>query len=303
MRIDIALLGRFEVRVDGRPIQPGRFSRRHSAALIKLLAMTPALGLHREQVIDALWPDLTLDEAAPRLHKAAHFARKAFGYREAIVLTGEGVRLCPNDEVYVDARDFEGMAERALADSDVAAAKAALAAYGGELLPLDVYESWAQPSRERLDHLHRQLLRQVGDWHQILRADPADEQAHLALMRRYAEYGDRTAALRQFDSLDHVMRHALGVEPSEQALALRQQVLTVDTAAYPVVEAEGAGPHTRLMDVLADLRRRLCTQLDELGNAYRDEIDRALAGTGLGRGVVERTEMAQLSSASGSCCG
>ena len=59
-------------------------------------------SLHRELVIDALWPDLGMDDAAPRLHKAAHYARRALGHRDAVVLSAEAVRLCPDDDVQVD---------------------------------------------------------------------------------------------------------------------------------------------------------------------------------------------------------
>ena len=45
----------------------------------QLLALTPGARLHRERVVDALWPDLPLEQALPRLHKAAHFARRALG--------------------------------------------------------------------------------------------------------------------------------------------------------------------------------------------------------------------------------
>ena len=75
--IDITLLGRFGVTVDGEPIADGSWTRRHAAALVKVLAIAPGRRLHREQIIDLLWPDDTLDEAAPKLHKAAHFARRA----------------------------------------------------------------------------------------------------------------------------------------------------------------------------------------------------------------------------------
>ena len=34
--------------------------------------------LHREQVMDLLWPEDTIAEAAPTLHKAVHFARRAY---------------------------------------------------------------------------------------------------------------------------------------------------------------------------------------------------------------------------------
>jgi len=226
-RVEVRLLGGFQVRVDGRTLPPHRWSRRHSAALVKLLALAPGRSLHREQVIDALWPDLGIDHAAPRLHKAAHYARKALGHRAAVVLTAETVRLCPDDDVHIDGARFQQHAESAIADGGIAAAKAALASYGGELLPQDLYEPWAEQHRLHLSRLHAELLHQSEDWHQVLAADPTNEPAHLALAQRYVERGDRPAALRQLDELDRVMRHELGLGPSQRALGLRQRIDTV----------------------------------------------------------------------------
>ncbi len=90
MTIEITLLGTFEVRRGGRAVPASAWRRRHAAALVKLLALSPGRRLHREQVIDALWPDLGVHEAAPKLHKAAYFARKAAG---SVVLRGESVAL------------------------------------------------------------------------------------------------------------------------------------------------------------------------------------------------------------------
>ena len=224
-RVAVTLLGRFEVRVDGRTIASNLWSRRHSAALVKLLALTPARSLHREQVIDALWPGLAVDDAAPRLHKAAHYARRTLGHRDAVVLSAETVRLCPEDDVQVDAMRFQQLAESAVQSGGVAEAKGALAVYDGEVLPQDLYEPWVEQHRLHLGRLYVELLHQAGDWHQALAVDAADESAHLALVQRYAERGDRAAALRQLDQLDRVMRHELGLEPSERALDLRRRVL------------------------------------------------------------------------------
>ena len=55
------------------------WSRRHAASLVKLLALSPGRRLHREQVIEALWPGLPVETPGPRLHKAAHYARRALG--------------------------------------------------------------------------------------------------------------------------------------------------------------------------------------------------------------------------------
>lgn len=224
MRVDITLLGRYEVRVDGRPVPPARWPRRDAAALVKLLSLAPAHALHREQAIDALWPDVPLAVASPRLHKAAHYARTALGARDGVVLVGDTVRLCPGHDVHVDAAEFERMAATA-AGGGAPVAKAALARFGGPLLPTDLYEPWTGPAREHLDRLRRDLLRQAGDWHQLLALDPADEEAHLVLAHRHAAAGDRAAALRQLDTLATVLRRELGVGVSAEALALRARLV------------------------------------------------------------------------------
>ena len=63
MSVEILLLGRFAVRVGDREIPPSAWSRRQAAGLVKLLALAPRRQLHREQVMDALWPDVPVDEA------------------------------------------------------------------------------------------------------------------------------------------------------------------------------------------------------------------------------------------------
>jgi hypothetical protein len=69
MNVEIDLLGGFAVRVDGRPIPATEWRRRRAASLVKLLSLAPCQTLHREQVIDALWPGAAIDDAGPRLHR------------------------------------------------------------------------------------------------------------------------------------------------------------------------------------------------------------------------------------------
>ena len=88
----VQLLGRFVVTINGKTVPDVAWGRRHPAALVKLLALQPERQLHREQVLDRLWPDLTVDEAAPRLHKAAHFARRSLCDRDGVVLHGDLIR-------------------------------------------------------------------------------------------------------------------------------------------------------------------------------------------------------------------
>jgi DNA-binding SARP family transcriptional activator/tetratricopeptide (TPR) repeat protein len=223
--IHITLLGRFAVTVDAVPVAESNWTRRRAGALVKVLAMAPGRRLHREQIIDLVWPDDTIDEAAPKLHKAAHFARRAIDVPNSVVLRGDNVLLCPDTDTIVDVIRFEDLARRALEDEDFAAARDALALYSGELLPQDRYEPWAEERREQLRLRHLDLLRLDGRWDTVVELDASDELAHLALMRRHAANGDRHAALRQFERMDRTLRRELGVAPGREAVALRDRLL------------------------------------------------------------------------------
>jgi DNA-binding SARP family transcriptional activator len=241
------LLGRFEVAVNGGTVADSGWSRRHAATLVKLLALAPGRRLHREEVLDTVWPEDDLDDAVPKLHKAAHYARRATGRADAIVLRNETAELFAGSAVEVDAASFETLARAALTAGDRAMAQRALTMYGGELLPQDPYEDWVAPRREQLHQLHLDLLRLDERWQELADLDPGDERAHLELMRRYLADGDRHAALRQFERLDRMMRRELGVAPSSQAVALRDRAL-VDSAttALPPVERTLVGRDAEL---------------------------------------------------------
>jgi DNA-binding SARP family transcriptional activator len=262
--IRVAVLGRFEVAVDGDPVPDDAWRRRQAAALVKVLALSPGGARHREQVIDALWPDLAPAEAAPRLHKAAHFARRAIG-EGSLVMAGDVVSLAGGSPLEVDVDRFVAEAESALASGDPAAGKRALAHWTGPLLPADLYEPWSEAPRDRVEHLHRRLLRLAGRWDELVAADPTDEEAHVALMRSMAAGGDRRGALRQFERLDRILGRELGVGPGPAALALRDELVAADLVPVAPPAAAPAPPAAAVVPALL-------AQLDA-------------AGTGQGRGV------------------
>lgn len=264
MPVKVRLLGGFEVAVDGVPVPPESWSRRHAASLVKLLALAPGRRLHRERVIEALWAGLTVEAAGPRLHKAAHYARRALGDDPgALVLRRDVVALLADADVVIDAEEFRRSGASALVENTAAAAQSALHAYAGPLLPDDLYEPWAEEARNALRLLHLDLLRLAGRWEDVLREDPADEQAHLALIRTSADRGDVRRALRQFERMDHALRHELGTSPSAEAQQLRAMLETRVPAA-----ARSRQQSSRLFG------RR------EIGVQIRERMERAEAGRG-----------------------
>ncbi|HEX6937541.1 MAG TPA: BREX system ATP-binding domain-containing protein [Actinomycetes bacterium] len=243
MHATVTLLGSFQVAVGGAVLPATGWNRRHAASLVKLLSLQPSRRMHREQVIDALWPDLSVDEAAPRLHKAAHYARRALRAPGSLVLADETVALWPGGQVDVDALEFEDLARKALAVRDPAVADRALARYVGDLLPHDVYEPWLEVPRERLRLLHLDLLRLASRWEELAAADPADEEAAVELMRSLVAAGARRSALRQFERLERALGRELGVGPGPAALALHAQLLA---AEEPPEDVESVDLHAPL---------------------------------------------------------
>src|SRR5690606_7177106 len=195
------------------------------ASLVKLLALAPGRRLHREQLPDRLWPPDPVDTAVPKLHKAAHFARRAIGRDDAIVLRAQTVALFPDVAVVVDAAVFERLARPALPRGDDEARRRAIACYGGELLPDDPYDDWLTDRRQHLALLHRELLRSTRQWSALVLLDPSDEEAQLELIRAHAAAGRRSAALRQFARMERVLLRDLGVAPSTEAMRLRDELL------------------------------------------------------------------------------
>ena len=75
----IRLFGDFAVRVGSRMIADTDWRLRRARALVKLLALAPGHRLHREQIVDLLWPDLETAASANTLHQTLHAARRALG--------------------------------------------------------------------------------------------------------------------------------------------------------------------------------------------------------------------------------
>lgn len=224
--VHVQLLGAFCVEVDGAAVGPERWERPQARTLVKLLALAPGHRLHREQVVDVLWPGASLEEAAPRLHKLAHYARRALGGADAVVLDDAQVRLAPDADLVVDVDEFEDLANRAVERRDGTLATKAADLHRAGLLPEDRYAPWCEPRRQHLRRLYLDVLRVAERWEDLLAVEPADEQAHLRLMRRFEDEGRRVLALRQYERMEEALLRTVGLGPGDEARQLRERLLT-----------------------------------------------------------------------------
>ena len=228
--VEISLLGGFRLVVGGRDVTPN-LRRRDARRLAEYLAMASGRRVHRERLVDALWPDAPFDSVQNRLHKAAHFLRRATGVTDAVVLSGDIVSLLPHARVETDVFVFERLAHEGLANRDRTAIDRAIALYGGDLLPDDPYTEWVEYDRHRLRSRLRELLRISGGFDRLVAVDPTDEHAHLGLMRAMLHAGDRAGVLHQYALLTRVLDRELGIEPGSEARALRGLALSRATVS------------------------------------------------------------------------
>src|SRR6185295_4784159 len=104
--------------------------------LVKLLAIEPKHQLHRQQIIDAIWPELPEESGAANLHKIIHMARRALepnlksgGESRFILTRDQQVRLAADGGLWIDAEEFAAASVRAFRSGLAADCEAALALY------------------------------------------------------------------------------------------------------------------------------------------------------------------------------
>ena len=98
----------------------GAWHLRKAKSLVKLLALARDHALHREQIMDLLWPELGKRAASNNLRGSLHGARRALA-ADPIVASHylaskeERVALCPEADLWVDVEAFEEAARSARA--------------------------------------------------------------------------------------------------------------------------------------------------------------------------------------------
>jgi predicted ATPase/DNA-binding SARP family transcriptional activator/DNA-binding CsgD family transcriptional regulator len=316
------LLGGFRVSVGSRTIGEDRWQRRKAAALVKLLALAPSHRMHREHLMDLLWPRLGAQAAANNLHRTLYIARRTLDSdpltsSRCLTLRGEQLVLCPEGELWVDVEAFEQAAEAARYSREPAAYRAAIDLYAGELLPEDRYEEWTEEHRRRLREIHLSLLlslarlREEREDHdgaaealgEILAEEPAREEAHVGLVRLHALRGHKGEALRQYESLQEVLSRELGAEPSATSRALREEIaanIFPPPNGKPRIVSEPAPPPMeQRVDSANTSKHNLPVQRTSFLGREREmlEVKRALAMTRLltlaGVGGTGKTRLAQ----------
>jgi predicted ATPase/DNA-binding SARP family transcriptional activator len=280
----IRLLGGFSVDVDGAPVDQRAWRLRKARALVKIVALAPGRRVHRDVVVELLWPEHDAAAAANNLHQVLYAARRALGDPGALTLVDDVLAMSPS--AWIDVEAFEHAAARA--DPE-----AALALYGGELLPEDRFEPWTEARRAALQDLRLDLCvraaealgtgGEVGRGLALLTGAaaqaPRHEPVRRALMRALAAAGRRQDALAQFEELRAALRAHNEADPDPETRALYRQLLDQGEraaaparAALPEVLTSFVGRERELVELHRLLQRARLVTLTGPGGAGKTRL-------------------------------
>jgi DNA-binding SARP family transcriptional activator len=246
--LSLRLLGSFDVQMRGQSI--GKWPSRKARLVLAYLAIERGRMVAKDVLIDLFWPDAPPERGSNNLSIAIHQLRTALGAIDPdaaqCIVVRQGLYGVDAAKVSVDLWEFQNSlaeARRALERKDDASVRLSLAAATdicqGDLLESDPYEEWAGGPRRSLGVAFVQSLvwlaedaSKHGDWPRvleyaarILQRDRCDEAAHRWLMTAHWKLGNRPQALQQYRLYEEALEEELGVQPSDEARLLREQIL------------------------------------------------------------------------------
>lgn len=223
---------RVSVHVGQRQIS-GSSIRRKVLALLCFLLTKPDLASTRDQVLDALWPDLDPLDAVNSLNQTVYFLRRVLEEDYVDDLSPGYVHHDPDllwlDRELVTSRSNE--CRRLIKSLPVVPSpdqvQALAEIYGGRFALDFEYEEWAAPYRDWLHASYLEIVERAltGDLEtghyargislarRVLDVDPSADQVEVSLLRLYRASGAYAAAAEQYGHYASVIREQLGVEP------------------------------------------------------------------------------------------
>jgi DNA-binding SARP family transcriptional activator len=298
--LDVSLFGTFCLRDNGQELRG--FTSAKVQELLAYLLLNPTRH-YREALAELLWCNSHESQQRKYLRQAIWQLQCALEldgtHPSAVVVQHDWIQLNAEFDLWLDVGQFErafarvqGVPIHELDNPSVQAVQSAVDLYQGDLLA-GCYEDWCLFERERLRNMLLVMLDKLMGYCEahrhydlgllyggrILRCDPGREHTHRRLMRLYWLSGDRTAALRQYQSCATALQEELGVKPSRSTLALVEQIRADRLEGLvepPAPSAETARPTDANAVVLPEILTRL-EQLRVLLTALQQQVQHELA--------------------------
>jgi DNA-binding SARP family transcriptional activator len=262
-RLELRLLGAFEVVAEGRSLPLGGARQR---AVLARLALSANELVPTDQLVDQVWGGEPPAGAVTTLQVYVSHLRKALAPTTATIETRRPGYVLVVEPAAIDAHRFEDLVQRAELRRPVDPAEAAarlreaLALWRGPALADFAYESFASVEASRLEELRLRALELrvdadlalgragdvVAELEALVAEHPLREGFWGQLMLALYRSGRQGEALRTYRRAADHLGEELGLEPSAALQRLEQSILVQDTAldaeARPVAGAPAPAP-------------------------------------------------------------
>lgn len=245
----IQTLGGFRVWRDDVEIDSIAWGREKALHLFQFLVTERSRSIHKEQIIDSLWPHLDLETgdrdfkvALNAINQALEPERKPRAEPRFVRRLGLAYGLAL-EETWVDADAFEAIvtagnkARPKDAQTAIECYQAAVALYKGDYIPERRYEDWTSAERERLQALALGTMTTLADLslghnplesirltQRVLILDPVWEEAYRVQMKAYLAQGNRPLALRTYQQCVEALEREFAIEPLPETQALYEEI-------------------------------------------------------------------------------
>ncbi|MFQ6024626.1 MAG: BTAD domain-containing putative transcriptional regulator [Acidiferrobacterales bacterium] len=271
--LQVFALGCFGLVVGGRSVALEKWKRKQAVTLLKYLVTQVGRPVHRERILDCLWPNVDESRGWGRLKVTMYYLRRqlrATGMGGDVVKTVGDAYLLRRDAVRVDAETFERLVAEGCAlqlqqrwDEALRCYDEAEHLYRGDYLEEDIFADWCAEERERLREIYLETLARMAECHgesgdygeavQVCRKalvhDPCREGFHCALMEYFVRLGRPDRAVAQFRDCQRILAREFGVEPMPETQRMYQQILEgqvrargQDSGAPPRIGASNPQP-------------------------------------------------------------
>lgn len=260
----IQTLGGFRVWRAAEEVDAADWGREKAIQLVQFLITVGRQYLHKEQIIDRLWPELDADKGDRDFKVALNSANKALDpdrepRSEPRFVRRHGLAYgLDMDQIWLDSEVFEQLIEAgnlayddsrqdsharlSAPDEDslyraIACYEEAVRLYHGDFLPERRYEDWTSATRERVQVLALSTMTTLAELifadnglealrltQRVLTIDPVWEDAYRVQMRAFAAQGNRPMAIRTYARCVENLKQEFGVEPLPETQTLYEEI-------------------------------------------------------------------------------
>ena len=248
-KLQIFTLGRFYLAFAGQQIPIAKWKRKQAVTVLKYLVAHLGRPVHREILMEFLWPDGDQRRTWERLKVIIHSLRhelRAAGLPEDIIETASESYALRREAVWVDSSAFEQSVAEGKAlqyqqqwDSALHRYEHARQLYEGDYLEEDVYADWCMVQREQLREIFLSLLAGMADCHgelghyseaaQVCRTalvfDPGRESFYRALMEHLVHLDRADWAIAEYQKCQKFLKREFDMEPMPETERLYRQIL------------------------------------------------------------------------------